>query len=78
VQQIEVGRKELFIGSGIFVVTVEQQAFKIITNGACEIEVGPYETEADALLASENLEGSIVAPYAHRFSYYERFGERVE
>lgn len=73
----EVARKELFKGSGIYCVTVEHKAFKIVTNGLCSMQFGPYETENDAKMASANLPDSLIAPYMHRFTYYERFGKRV-
>lgn len=73
----EIKREELFKGSEIWCVTVEHGAWKIVTNGLCGMQFGPYETETEAKRASENLPDSLVTPYIQRFTYYERFGKRV-
>jgi hypothetical protein len=79
-QEKEVGRKELFTGSGIYEVTTERVAWKVICSGLCGFgcgEIGPYDTEEEAQAASATEVGSLVAQYKHRSAHFERNGERV-
>lgn len=73
----EVARRELFKGSGIYVVTVEHEAWKVVGSALSPVEIGPFPSEEEAKACQETLQCSIVGKYLHRDTYYERFGKRV-
>lgn len=79
-QEREVSRKEWIKGSGVWIVTTERPAWKIVCGGtAIGSEIGPYETEEEAKEAQKTLHvSSLVGQYVHRSSHYERNGKRVE
>jgi acyl-CoA reductase-like NAD-dependent aldehyde dehydrogenase len=82
----EISREELFgPGCGVWVVTVEEDAWKVIGAGtAINLSAGPYTEEKAREVANRHEMGVpgerrwIPVPFKHRFTYYERFGKRVE
>lgn len=74
----EVERREWL--PGVFIITVEYPAWKIVGNAWCQVSFGPFasEDEAKQFLDPNPLRGETVWPYIHRETYYERFGKRVK
>lgn len=73
----EVARRELFTGSGIYVVTVEYEAWKVVGSALCPVEIGPFPSEEEAIACQETQRNAIIGKYLHQENYYERFGKRV-